>query len=256
MTKESGAHKMKKFVPIFKKLFDVSVVDRPIIVCSDLHMGDRSKADDFERNELLLWNVLDVYPLAINVWLGDIMELWQTKQHKIVTAYSKLLKRMCEGNGVYVTGNHDHALSAWHDILTCGYYIRDKVLFIHGHQPDRWNGKYKFIGKTVTWLGGMIERIGWQNVDCFTKELKILKNSVTPSEMTDSNFGEVEDLYVDWAVGEAKEHNCKVIVFGHTHRPGVVERDGVLVVNAGSWVSNNPTFVRVCSREVTLMQAE
>lgn len=35
-------------------------------------------------------------------------------------------------------------------------------------------------------------------------------------------------------VDEAKSRNCQAAVFGHTHKPMVQERDGVLLVNPGS----------------------
>ncbi len=35
-------------------------------------------------------------------------------------------------------------------------------------------------------------------------------------------------------VEEARDRGCEIVFFGHTHKPVVVEREGVLVVNPGS----------------------
>ena len=42
---------------------------------------------------------------------------------------------------------------------------------------------------------------------------------------------DVQELDVDLKAGAA---DCRVVIAGHSHKPGVVERDGVLFVNPGS----------------------
>ena len=45
-------------------------------------------------------------------------------------------------------------------------------------------------------------------------------------------YGVSIDVYS--VADEAKARDCQVVLFGHTHRPVVMERDGILVVNPGS----------------------
>lgn len=45
-------------------------------------------------------------------------------------------------------------------------------------------------------------------------------------------YGVSMDVY--GVLEEAKSRNCDVVIFGHTHRPVVLERGGMLAVNPGS----------------------
>ena len=221
--------------------WDTGITGEPVVAFSDLHMGDGSKADDFLENESVFLQVLDWAKPFQKVYCGDVAELWQAKRKSIRAAHKNTLIRMRDDGGVYIFGNHDFSLSAWDGVFTYERHIVGKTLFIHGYQPDRWNGKYRWAGRIATWVGGMFERMGWQDID----ESKRLSELCTPTQMSDTEFHKVEDLYLDWAYEQAKEAGCTVVVFGHTHRPGMKVADDVLVVNAGDWVSDEPTFVLV-----------
>lgn len=45
-------------------------------------------------------------------------------------------------------------------------------------------------------------------------------------------YGVSMDLYS--LVDEAQDRNCQIVMFGHTHKPVVMEKDGILVINPGS----------------------
>ncbi|MGE5482643.1 MAG: hypothetical protein ACM3VX_07065 [Bacteroidota bacterium] len=72
--------------------------DGGTLVISDLHLGDRSGADDFAPNEPLLQAFLEeVAPRARRVILnGDIFELWQTDLEPILFAYPRLIATLVE----------------------------------------------------------------------------------------------------------------------------------------------------------------
>lgn len=46
------------------------------------------------------------------------------------------------------------------------------------------------------------------------------------------SYGVSMDLYS--LVDEAEDRGCDIVMFGHTHRPVVTEKDGILVINPGS----------------------
>jgi len=239
------------FQPIAVETVDTGI-DKPIAVFSDLHLADGSKADDFKKNKTKFKAALDWAQDMTKVYTGDILEQWQASSDKIVQKHRELMLRMMEEDSIYIHGNHDYEMSEWIGLGVHWSMKIGKVLFLHGHDPDLINGKLRWIGRATTWLGGLLERIGWRNKDQLAK----LKAVVTPSRMSDEEYDEIAGLYLKWVAKQAKEQDCTVAVFGHTHRPAITECDGIVVANVGAWVLKDPTFARVDSRSVCIYRVD
>ena len=158
-----------------------------IIVVSDLHLGDKTKRDDFytsngERTffDFLEWikNNDDEYEEII--FAGDLFELWQCKLNFVLQCYCDLFEKLnyLKEKGiklVYVPGNHDSipftkfsvenmdfhigpfsvTKNCYTDVnkeLAFPYYVPEKyhnLIIEHGHRFDG-NCQYAFymnIGK-------------------------------------------------------------------------------------------------------------
>lgn len=89
-----------------------------IIIISDLHIGDKTKSDDFYTHgslepflEFLNWVKLqdDIKEM---VFAGDVFELWQSSISRTFQSYPEIWKKLYEikDSGkkmIYVPGNHD-----------------------------------------------------------------------------------------------------------------------------------------------------
>jgi len=170
-----------------------------LYIVSDLHICDRSSADDFKESEEAFFVLLSCFlpelrdrfrvinrPEAQKLLiLGDLLELWQTSIYSVCSVYSELLSHLAklsdEGRLTYITGNHDELYSHLNPIAklkTPGgveiLHFNDLKLFLcHGHQFDKFKGNSK-LARAVTWTTGMLERSVSSDVD---EKLVRLRNS-------------------------------------------------------------------------------
>lgn len=130
------------------------------VVFSDLHVGNRTRRDDFLHNSAMFMRVLEDYYLAGGYSLllnGDVEELHRFWLRQILDAWGDLygLLRQFAGRRklVKTLGNHDILLA-----LEDGYPLRDTLaeaarlaygqdtLFLfHGHQASRLHGRLNVV---------------------------------------------------------------------------------------------------------------
>lgn len=271
--------------------FDIQVINevpidfspqRPLYFVSDLHLGDGSPADDFAEGchlrafEWFLEHEVEADGGEL-ILLGDVFELWQCNLTHIRRHYGTFADRLF--NYRLVRGNHDAALrtpSEWH--WPAG--TAPIILAEHGHRADLWNSRLGFIGRAVTVVAGILERLGWRDIDQTTWRWKHLPTPVShPDRFPD-------DHYADYARRRSRETGARIVILGHTHRPclrqlpakhslsrpsersggpgaafggrgeaGEVESDGVTIyANCGAWVRKDlpGSFIRLADRTISL----
>jgi len=139
-----------------------------LVVFSDLHVGNRSRGDDFLNNSDLFLRVLERHYLARGYTLilnGDIEELLRFSLTEIEDGWPDLYAlfgRFYDEERLYkVVGNHDIALPVYKeypfsDILIDGLKLRHKrdVLFLfHGHQASIFHTRFSLlVGLSLRYL--------------------------------------------------------------------------------------------------------
>jgi len=219
---------------------------------SDVHLGTRgSKAG-------LLLDFLKDVEFETLYLVGDLIDIWALRrgiywpqEHNDVI--QKLLRKGRKGTEIiYIIGNHDEFLSAFH-----GHYASvtlqknaihetadgRRLLIMHGHELDtvvqnmgwlahlgdigyvllmRCNGFVNFIRR----LAGL----GHWSLSAYVKAE--VKNVV-------SFIGKFEESVVRYA----KDHNVNGVLCGHIHTASVREIDGTAYYNCGDWVESCTAMV-------------
>jgi predicted phosphodiesterase len=124
---------------------------QPLVIASDLHLGDGGKRDDFRRNSGLVLGALRHYYLQRGYCLilnGDVEELQRFDLAAVRRAWGEfyaLLEEFVRGPGLYkIFGNHDFELSLRSDPYPAKELLEslrlasgeDSLLVFHGHQAS------------------------------------------------------------------------------------------------------------------------
>ena len=209
----------------------------PLYFASDLHLGDGSAADDFAEGahraafEWVLQHEVEPEGGRL-VLLGDVFELWQGDLKHIREHYGSLFKRLHKYR--LLRGNHDAAYRKppeWRRPKG----RRPLLLAEHGHRADPLNSSLGFVGRAVTAAAGVLERLGWRDVDQKTWRWKWMPTPVTRPDRFPP------DHYPDYVRKRAQETGARIVILGHTHRPLLTRlEDGTIYANSGCWV--HPAF--------------
>ena len=237
-------------------------------VVSDLHLGDGSKKDNFQKNSGSFSKFLDKVSdekasLAI---AGDFFELWQCNIFDIFKIYHKLLIKMFSLNPIIVIGNHDIDLiqlvnldfTFSKNIYSEGYHIpKSKIYVEHGNAYDAWNDPNRNLkaGRLITNAVGYFENVDpeaeknlskiWTGMkSLFSLDKPVLKETWdwnTPANSLEPDI----DKYIRGAkrrIRKSKNTDNRIwrIVMGHTHQEGFTK--DYTVFNSGSWVTDKPAF--------------
>ncbi len=199
-----------------------------LIIFSDLHKGQKDKADDFQSCKPAYHAALAYYyQLGFTLVLaGDVEELWECMPRTVVKKYSDTLaleERFAkEKRYLRIWGNHDdhwNKPKAVRKLLGEHVYRSEVVhgvrfiimnderqlgeLFLtHGHQGTKFSDK-------LAWISKPFVRHVWRNVQRVTG----LK-STTPAK--DFQLRKTHELAMhQWANTKEK----LVLIAGHTHHP-------------------------------------
>lgn len=196
-----------------------------MIFVSDLHMGKGDRSDDFSADaEGAYLRLLKYYWSHRHFIVGDGLELQQASQEEVREAHSAVFDAFeslpFKGRIELIPGNHDIELPGPdRKILEVGNV---RILVLHGHQYDWANKTGGGLGKLVTQVFGFLERHINDDIDewaCW---------------FMDKVNDRVEEY--DHAMAKmAKEDDCGVVIYGHTHKAATEKVDGVFVVNCGTW---------------------
>lgn len=187
----------------------------------DCHLGDGSNSDDFKGNNSWIISICDKVDSqkdAILVINGDFFECWQSEFHEIMDAHEEIIKRlsnMKKEQLVLIAGNHDGDFCLEFLGILLGVPVFDKwqvgdILFMHGHQFDEVNSRFKWIGKTISWIGGILEKVINKNIDIWFENLRMRICKL-------GRHGE-EQKYIDAAYDYIKDKpDVNTIVLAHDH---------------------------------------
>ena len=241
------------------------------IFISDLHLGDGSRTDDFNRDKELLKFLEFVENEASElIIVGDLFELWQSKMDKILFRHnevvSKLLSLKNKIKVTYVIGNHDYIpfikfIDSGIDISLEYRNQEDGIIAEHGHKYDIFN-RYKNPLQAIKWpsgrrfalLAASLERLVNRDADVwlekalektedFIGHAALIRNKITPSSQEylkkGGHFGEFTE-----AVTNHINNRAKIVIFGHTHRCQLATIGQGIYANCGTWVDNaTPTYI-------------
>ncbi|MFM8831113.1 MAG: UDP-2,3-diacylglucosamine diphosphatase [Spartobacteria bacterium] len=219
---------------------------------SDVHLGTRgSKAGvllDFLKDAefetlYLVGDLIDIWALRRGIY-------WPQEHNDVI---QKLLRKGRKGTEIiYIIGNHDEFLSAFH-----GHYASvtlqknaihetadgRRLLIMHGHELDTvvqnmgWLAHLGDIGYVLlmrcNWIVNFIRRLaglGHWSLSAYVKAE--VKNVV-------SFIGKFEESIVRYA----KDYNVNGVLCGHIHTASVREIDGTAYYNCGDWVESCTAMV-------------
>jgi UDP-2,3-diacylglucosamine pyrophosphatase LpxH len=230
--------------------------DSRFIFFSDVHRGDRSRADAFAPNEPIYCHALNHYFAEgfTYVEVGDGDELWQHHDfNRIRQAHGRifdLLHRFAALDRIHIIlGNHDLPDGRFHpqakdDIPTIdGLLLRHRrtgrqIFVVHGHQAD-------FISERFYFMSRFTVRHFWRRF--------LLWGLVKPEPKPDPSVQRslIQQRGVEWILLQQKkvaqriaqwsQLNRQMVICGHTHLPVGAASRFTPYFNTGSCV--NPGYI-------------
>ncbi len=203
-----------------------------IILMSDCHRGDGSKADDFAPNKKIYQESLLFYYRRgfTYIELGDADELWEAHTYtNILQSYPdifQILQRFYLHNRyLAVWGNHDIVKKELAFRKNNLYFSKDddqplfpgieafeglilkysgtpfKIFLIHGHQGDPINDRYWRVSRFLT-------KNIWRPL-----EFLGVNDPISPA-VNHRKKNTIEKRLIEWVTT-----NNQMMIAGHTHRP-------------------------------------
>jgi UDP-2,3-diacylglucosamine pyrophosphatase LpxH len=220
---------------------------------SDLHLASRECQAD------LVHSFLDSIKCDYLYLVGDIIDVWTLRQkwhwpRQYNEVVNKLLKRSRKGaQVVYIPGNHDEFFRGFVGIRFGDIVVKKRdihttadgkrLLITHGDEFDTIVRHRRTLSLLATAAHQHLIRLN-QAVN-FIRRLIGLRDwslSATVARRMQEAFRHLRD-YEDLLVDEAVRHGMDGIVCGHSHRPALIERKGVLYCNTGDWTANCTALV-------------
>lgn len=245
----------KRLSEVFNKSKEIKInKSSKIILISDCHRGDNTLADDFSRNQNILFVALKYYYKMgfIYIELGDGDELWENRKFSYIRkSYSNifnLMRKFYEENRLYmIFGNHDIVKRnnkyvkenlyyyydektgkkeklfyniKIHEGLILKYETTDNKIFVtHGHQGD-------FINDEIWPISRMLIRYLWRPLTLYLG----FKDPTSPAKNYEKR------KFVERKITRWVKNNKQMIIAGHTHRPMFPKPGDVPYFNDGSCV--------------------
>ncbi|WP_028975423.1 metallophosphoesterase family protein [Spirochaeta cellobiosiphila] len=185
--------------------------DDKYLILSDLHMGNRSKKDDFILNRDLVYQILRDYYLPNNYKIilnGDIEELQKftlETVHQSNKDFFDLFQEFGHENIIKIWGNHDAELTLQkeenltfpiREAIKLNYKGR-KLFILHGHQATMLYSKFNAVVGFL--LKFIFHPLGIKNLYFAADSRK--------------QFTTEKRIY------QFSRQNSIVSIIGHTHRP-------------------------------------
>lgn len=229
-----------------------------IIIMSDCHRGDGSRADDFMHNEKIFISALNYYYNAgfTYIEIGDGDELWENKKLTDIIAahldtFMLLRKFHLDGRLYFIYGNHDMVKQSNKYVKTYMYsyynkrerkYLplfndiqihegivleyrsnnistdKGKILLIHGHQVDLLNSNLWKISRFLI-------RYFWRPLELFG-----IDNPTSTAQNQEKGEHTAKKL-TEWVI---RTNNA--LIAGHNHRSVFPDIGEPLYFNDGSCV--------------------
>ncbi len=205
-----------------------------IVLFSDCHRGDQSRADAFAPNENLFLYAMRRYEQRgfTYVEAGDGDELWQNRRFETVQRahprVHELFHRLHLQERLHLLlGNHDIQISGSSQVDKGGLLAREglilkhaqtgqQIFVLHGHQADRNNDSMATWSRlTVRALWKPVLLLGLAQGYLWTadrpKRSRLEQQIVTCIE---THKLKIEHRLIEWV-----KRRRQMIICGHTHRP-------------------------------------
>jgi UDP-2,3-diacylglucosamine pyrophosphatase LpxH len=201
--------------------------------------------------------------------VGDIVDGWQLKrgwywQQSHNDVVQKILRKARKGTAVvYIPGNHDEGLRAFHGVALGDITIQKeaihetadgrRLLVIHGDRFDGvvqhapWLARlgdelYSFALSLNHWVNHARAKLGFP----YWSLSQFLKHRVKDAVSFISNFESA-------LAAEARRRGLDGVVCGHIHKAEIREIDGILYCNDGDWVESLTALVETFEGELKLI---
>lgn len=222
-----------------------------VALLSDAHL--RGPEDP---NQALLLRFLATLEADRVCLLGDVFSHWWHFGRTPFSAYAPVIEALRRFPLVFVPGNHDwHAASFFRGELgaTVGDPVREHwdglaVHLAHGDEADRSPG-YRLTARVLRGrpFARMVDAMGPTRAWRFLGRLAGAPHA-----------GEAPVALLSAQEAQARAHlreGADLVVFGHTHAPGLVRFPEGVYVNLGDWVRHH-TWLRVDDGVPELMRYE
>lgn len=243
-----------------------------IILMSDVHRGDGSWADNFDRNRNIYFSALTYYYKEnyMYIEIGDGDELWQNKKlSDIVSVHSSVFRLLGqffrEDRFHLIFGNHDMVykdenyvrenlfkyfdeleskhihlcqdIKAHEGLVLKHTVTGQKILLMHGHQAD-------FLDYDLWKLARFLVRYLWTPLELFGF------NDPTRAAKNYSKKQAVERKLIKWV-----ELEKIMLICGHTHRPVFPEAGEHSYFNDGSCIHpQGMTGIEITEGNISLIK--
>ncbi|MGR3375187.1 UDP-2,3-diacylglucosamine diphosphatase [Salipiger abyssi] len=212
---------------------------------SDLHLGARAS-----RPAQVLEFLRDIEAETIYL-VGDIFDIWHggrihwSDSHEAVLA--DLRARATDGARiVYLPGNHDSAMRA-PDAKVEGWELREamvhkaadgrRYLVMHGDQCDPRFLRWHFMTRLGSRLDAMLRQID----DWHRRNATLDRHSRSPAQRVIDRANRVMamgDRFENRLTTLARAAGVAGVICGHSHKPALRQRDGIMYANCGDWIDS------------------
>lgn len=229
--------------------------DRAVTFFSDVHLGYGSRADDAERERLLVKFLLRAASDSDHIVIaGDLFDVWFDYRHVIPSHHVRTLAVLADvvrgGIGVtYLMGNHDFGhRSYFRDELGIFVDSGDVDLTINQRRIYVSHGDGKAQNDTGYLILRSLLRSRWAQTlyRWVHPSLGIALASSTSHGSRDytgqKDYGPHDGLrdFAEQRLNEGYDY----VVMGHRHRACEERIGSGTYVNLGHWLDNHPTFAR------------
>jgi UDP-2,3-diacylglucosamine pyrophosphatase LpxH len=223
-----------------------ALIEYNVVIISDIHLGSQM-CQARELDEFLSCIRVKYLILA-----GDVFDdlKFNRLQHWHWQVLSRLRKMSDHCQVVWIRGNHD-VVSAPTMSHLLGVEVKNhftwslnenRFYVVHGDRWDAFIYKHQFLTSVLTSLYNGLQRFHGSGMRRVTKWLKKRAKLLTRNSEA-VRFGAVEF---------AKKHGIDAIFCGHTHMATLLESDGVIYGNDGTWQSDTPHFIGIDGESVQL----
>lgn len=218
------------------------------IFISDIHLSTKGCNYKDASNFLSYFYTPKLYIVGdfIDLWKLQTMKAWP-KEHTSVLA--EIIQQLQDQTEIkYIIGNHDeffdNFVGQYENLTIVKEDVIEingkKLLVIHGHQFDRAVKFFRWIGV----LGSGIH-------DRFRKR----KESTFSLSKYLERYPKKISKFEKAALKRVKKNKLDGIICGHTHKPNLIMRDGLVYANTGDFVRNS-SFIAQDRNKLILMAYE
>ena len=232
---------------------------RKIAVLSDLHIGiNGAKTCGFKQTDenmaRYLTHMIEDMDYDLIVIDGDCFELWEpgpvSKSPRkpmsrelfrdIVGSWPMTCEILINNeNVVLLNGNHDACIRTANYVEKCyaDLILSDFSLYVaHGHQSDVWcadDSVLLGVAKLATRIYGYVELIR-HHMD---EDVEVLEKTIRSTGTKRCDFRAMTHAEM-----VAASLGCKIIAYGHTHNPLLLNTPDVLYCNTGNCCTQRDTL--------------